>query len=415
MAKILLNTSRIGVVYSINDEIINKFIVDLGDKYSKKDINSTISENILNRSKITTYDVKEKLSENISLEKVFSIQLFKKLNSESYYINQLLFVFSSEELELDSIKNDCNKYLNIFLRNLPSSDSENSWSQILTNKIIKGTYTYEKNIDDDNLKTTNILDIPSGSVFDKNNRFENNSSKYYFAKTNIYEKALGKIDSQFYMRILSFPIALGYKEFFDTQIKKIAYESIVLGGKMNAEEIKDKYEILLDYANEINIFETSYYYNNPINIDSFQAYTSYQLLQNGLKIDEIYKEFKGNLDSLLNTISILEARIRKEEREHREELERKAEEKERKEKEHREELERKAEEKEKKFTSLVGIITGIIAILTFFADGPAILKNAFDYDSTPYFTWLIFIALGVFASGIYAMFNNLLFWKKKTK
>lgn len=136
------------------------------------------------------------------------------------------------------------------------------------------------------------------------------------------------MDASYDKRMLACTLGLAYKEYFKDQVSFIADESLKLVHKMSADEIKDRYSNLLDYTNSIAIFETAYYFHEPILESSEQAYLMYPLLNEGLKIFPTYKEFKDNLNSLMQTISILEARIRKEEREHIKILEEKAEKKE---------------------------------------------------------------------------------------
>ena len=392
MAKTLqLNESRIGIIYELDDNLINDFILslkNLNDEMKKDLFSSTINKNILDNSEVYEYSLGKNLTENVILDKIYTLKLFKKTDNINYHKCQLLFIFkcSPVELKSSSIGYSLNSILNIFLKGL-TSNSQKTWSQLLSTKIIAGTYTYEKDTIEDTEKKCSILTIPDGSIFDDENFYANKNSQYYFAKNNFYEVALHNMDKSYKYRILGFALSIAYKNYFQEHISKMAKEALVLGQDMDERQIIEKFNYLIKYANEINIFETAYYYEIPINQDSYQAYKVYPLLEKGLKLTQTYKEFKSNLDSILNIISILESRIREDERNH------------------QKEIEVKNEEKEKRFTSLVGIITGIIAILTFFADGPSILKNAFNFEATPMITWGVFSILGVTAFGLYKSFT----------
>jgi len=148
---------------------------------------------------------------------------------------------------------------------------------------------------------------------------------------------------------------------------------------MDADTIQEHYTKLLKFSNNVTIFETAYYFQRPIESSSTQAFLLYPLLTNGLHLKETYREFKANLDALIKIISILEARLRKTDQEQK-------------------------EAKEKKFTSIVGTITGIIAVLTFFADAPAILKNTLSIEATPLLTWSMFGTLSLSAFLLYRSF-----------
>jgi len=393
MAKeIIINDSRIGLVYEFNTEreaeLFNRFLETLS-QFKETSINSTISKRILDNSIINEYSIETQLNTEVLLDKVITLKLFKNFSNDTYYKYQVLFTFKSIALTIsnDTVQNYLNKALNIFLKELPEYEGK-PWSQHINNRDFKQKlYLYEKSQEFIEKKATNILTIPGNSIFDSSNFLENKTNKYCFGKDNFYEIALANLDQSYKYRMIGFCIAIAYKTYFNEQISKISHDSSTMALEMSADEIKIKFNNLVNYANEINIFETAHFFKYPIETDSYQAFKIYKLFNKGLLLDETYTEFKDNLNSLIQTISILEKRINEAEKE-------------------------QAEEKEKKFTSLVGIITGIIALLTFFADGPSILKNAFDYDSSTISNWIVFGVLGLVGSGLFGWFNSLFPWQK---
>ena len=366
---------------------IKNFISD-----KKKNFSSTFLKSILEYSKIHHYKVDINLENNLILESIVIFDFFQNDTKESK--NQyLLFIFNTNMYNFNdnSINNTLNQKLDNYLKTL-ESNSDKPWTQRIIRDNIIANYVIEQYSEDDDERAKDILGIKN-IIFNDCNKFKSSSTSYYFAKNTMYE-AINKIDSHVIFRFAAFVLAFSYKRYFDEQILHIAKETMQFSKELEANDIKKRYSEFLRYLKEMNIFETSHYFKNPIDENSFQAYTIYPIISKGLKLENTYHEFKDNLESMFQTISILEARIRNDEREN------------------KEKEEKEKEEKEKKFTSLIGIITGFIAILTFFADGPSILKNSFDIDSTPLITWTVFIGLGIIAVGIFVKFNNLFFWKK---
>ncbi|MEA3512679.1 MAG: hypothetical protein U9R37_03665 [Campylobacterota bacterium] len=383
------NNTRAGVIYNVDQTTIKEFEEIVQKQYDKKIIKSTIKEQIIENSEITEYNINMEFTKEKILKKIFSISYFKKINHELHCQNYLLFILEYKNYTIDESK----KY-NSFINNevnefFKKTDGLENWTRKIKTKDIIGRYIYDqKESHSDDFVRKSILASASTTFNQNENYMKTNKNSFYFSKYNLLETTNIKMDASYDMRMLTFSLALAYKNFFNEQVKFISKESLKLIDKMNAEEIKKRYTELLNYANMMAIFETAFYFKEPINDNSEQSYLLYPLLNKGLKIEDTYDEFKINLNTLLEIIKILEARIREEERQH------------------TKELEAKAEEKEKKFTSLVGIITGIIAILTFFADGPSILENAFSFKSTPIVTWGMFIVLGIIAGGLYKWFTS---------
>jgi len=398
------------IIYKVDEELSVAFESLLQNSALNKGKDKDNGEKNLKRilkdfSSINYYNFNTKIGDDNNnnnnppppiLNCIYIGKFFLKEQNYTYFYIGFCFVIKNEK-NIDF--NTFNKYTNKFFKLSEEFKNfklnEQLLSVLFSKKDLVGLYVRSIKNDDKNKDEIirKSLELTLSQNIDDCQSFQDEEHIQYINSTLDktyaleYAKPVTGKDGSF-DRVNQFMLAIAYKDYYE----KKSYETSKIALQANYSQ----YNEILEYAEQVAKFEAAYFFKNPTTKNNYEGFF------NKFKIKETHDEFIVSLDGLVKYLGILhdkqevnrieQEKIERENQIRKEDQIREQEKIERenqiiKEDQIREQEKDKQEEKEKKFTALVGTITGIIAIFTFFADWPSILENASTFNSSILVTW----------------------------